>query len=47
MVIVNDGLEMNLVIRSWIGICIALLFTQSIFVLSPINSAFSIEEQPR
>ncbi|MGB7952771.1 MAG: hypothetical protein WCF23_02225, partial [Candidatus Nitrosopolaris sp.] len=45
MVIENDGLEMNLVIRSWIGIGIALLFTQSIFVLSPINSAFSIEEQ--
>jgi plastocyanin len=41
----NDGLEMKLVIRSWIGIGIALLFTHSIFVLSPINSAFSIEEQ--
>jgi plastocyanin len=43
MVIKTNGLEINLVIRSCISIGIAVLFAQSIFVLSPINLALSIE----
>jgi len=39
----NRFSEMNLVIKSCIGICVAVLFAQTIFVLSPINLALSIE----
>jgi plastocyanin len=42
MVIKTNGLEMNLVTRSCISVGIAVLFTESIFVLSPINLALSI-----
>ena len=42
MVIKTNGLEMNLVTISCISVGIAVLFTESIFVLSPINLALSI-----
>ena len=39
----NGSSQLNLVIKSCISICITALFAQSIFVLSPVNLAFSIE----
>ena len=42
MVIKTNGLETNLVTRSCISVGIAVLFIESVFVLSPINLALSI-----
>ena len=39
----NGSSQLNLVIKSCISICITALFAQSIFVLSPVSLAFSIE----